>query len=335
MSARAYGLLLPHFGAHASVAAIIDGARLAERLGFDSLWVRDHIVFHPHGMEGTDRTHLDPLIVLSAVAAVTERISLGTGSLIPHRHPIHLAGALASLSYLARRTVIAGFGLGSFDHEFDAIGLGDAERDALLEEQIAILRRLWTGESTSHEGRYYRFSDVDIHPGPAAPIPIWYCGNSAAAARRAAEYCDGFMPGRITLRTMDKRMRRMRRLATEAGRPIPTGAAIPLTSPGRTSAEAIRKVPLDALLADANRHGRWEPPTSGRFERYEDLEGALMAGTPEHIAEGAERYHAIGVEHVVFDLRFRFDEWLECVALIGEEVLPLLRRGISSPAAIG
>lgn len=332
MTGRAYGLLLPHFGAHASAEAIIVGARLAERLGFDSLWVRDHIVFHPHGMEGTDRTHLEPLVVLSTVAAATERISLGTGSLIPHRHPIHLAGALASLSYMARRTVIAGFGLGSFDHEFAAIGLGDAERDELLEEQIGILRRLWTGESTSHEGRYYRFTDVDTHPSPAGPIPVWYCGNSAAAARRAAEYCDGFMPGRITMRTMDKRMRRLRRLATEAGRRVPTGAAIPLTSPARTSDEAISKVPVNALLADANRHGRWEPPASGRFERYEDLEGALIAGTPEHIAEAAERYHAIGVEHLVFDLRFRFDEWLDCVALLGEEVLPLLRSGAPARA---
>ncbi|MBA3746886.1 MAG: LLM class flavin-dependent oxidoreductase, partial [Solirubrobacterales bacterium] len=106
-------------------------------------------------------------------------------------------------------------------------------------------------------------------------------------------------------------------------------------SPARTAEEAVAKVPLGALLADANRHGRWEPPASGRFERYEDLEGALMAGDPEHIALSVGRYHGIGVEHVVFDLRFRFDEWLDCVRLLGEQVLPLLRTASAAPLAPG
>ena len=61
---RRYGLLLPHFGEQASRERLITGARAAERYGFDSVWVRDHLVFHPHGMEGQDRTHVDPMVTL-------------------------------------------------------------------------------------------------------------------------------------------------------------------------------------------------------------------------------------------------------------------------------
>lgn len=330
MTVRKYGLLLPHFGEHASADALVEGSRLAERLGFDSVWARDHLIFHPHGMEGQDRTHLDPLVVLSWVGAATRRLVLGTASLIPHRHPIDLAGALASLSFLAGEgRVIAGMGLGSFQHEFDAIGLGGAERSALVAEQLDIIRRLWTGESVSHEGTYYRFSDVDIHPSPRGHIPFWYCGGSQAAARRAFEICEGYFPGRITLRTFERNVKRMRRLAAEAGKPVPIAAAIPITSPGRTREEALASVNVAAFLEEANRHGRWIPPASGKFETADDLEGALIAGSPSYIVEVAERYHAAGCEHLVFDLRFRFDRWLELVQLLGEEVLPLLRPAVA------
>jgi len=323
---RRYGLLLPHFGEHASAEALIEGSRLAEKLGFDSVWVRDHLVFHPHGMEGRDRTHLDPLVVLSWVGSATRSLVLGTASLIPHRHPIALAGALASLSFLAGEgRVIAGIGLGSFQHEFDAIGLGEADRSALVAEQLDIIRRLWTGETMSHDGTYYRFRNVDIHPSPRGHIPFWYCGGSQAAARRAFEICEGYFPGRITLRTFARNLKRMRRLAADAGKAVPIAAAIPITSPGRTREEALAKVDLAGFLEEANRHGRWMPPASGRFETAEDLDGALIAGAPSHIAEVAERYHAAGAEHLVFDLRFRFGQWLENVQLLGEEVLPLLR----------
>ena len=83
-----YGLLLPHFGENASKDKLIEGAKKAEHLGFDSVFVRDHLVFHPHGMEGTNNTFIDPFIVLSAIGAVTSKIQLGFGSLIPHRHPL-------------------------------------------------------------------------------------------------------------------------------------------------------------------------------------------------------------------------------------------------------
>lgn len=198
-----YGVLLPHFGPHASRHRLVEGCRTLEAYGFDSVWVRDHLVYHPHPFEHPDRTHLDPFVVLSAVAGATERLLLGTGSLIPHRHPIHAALLAASLAHIAGPDrVVIGMGLGSFQHEFDAVGLGDADRRDLVREHVEIYRELWTGQPVSHGGRYYRFSDVDIHPAPARPIPVWYCGGSQAAVRRAVEFCDGWMPGLMPMREL-------------------------------------------------------------------------------------------------------------------------------------
>ncbi len=75
--ATRFGLLIPHFGVEADQDLLIKGAQLADRLGFDSLWVRDHLVFHPHGMEGTDRTFIEPFVALTYLAAATEKIGLG------------------------------------------------------------------------------------------------------------------------------------------------------------------------------------------------------------------------------------------------------------------
>jgi alkanesulfonate monooxygenase SsuD/methylene tetrahydromethanopterin reductase-like flavin-dependent oxidoreductase (luciferase family) len=324
---RRYGLLLPHFGQYATRNNLLDGARAAEGYGFDSLWVRDHLVFHPHGMEGQDRTHIDPMIALALVAAVTEKVILGTGSLIPYRHPIQTALLLGSLEHVAGPgRVIAGFGMGTFDHEFEATGLGGIPRQLLLEEQIDVIRRLWSGQEVSYEGQFHTFKDVDIHPVPASAtsIPIWYCGNARPSVRHAVDFCEGWMPGRITLKTFRKRIEYMENYAAKQGKPMPTLGVIPITSPGRTREEALAKVNWEGML-EGGKGGRWELPDSGVWESPDDLEGALIAGPPDLIVEETLKYHEAGLTHLVYDLRFRYDDWLECIAILGEEVLPKLR----------
>jgi probable F420-dependent oxidoreductase len=331
---RRYGLLLPHFGAFTSRDKLLRAARAAERYGFDSLWARDHLVWHPHRLEGQDRTYVEPFVTLSLVASVTERIMLGTASLIPHRHPIHTALCLSSLEYVAGPgRVIAGFGIGTYNHEFEAAGMSQIDRRELIEEQVEIMRRLWSGQEISHQGKHYSFQDVDVHPSPASEgsIPIWYCGNSPASVRRAVEYCQGWMPGRMPIRTYEKRVERMRRLADEAGKPLPTAGAVPITSPGRTREAALAKVNWQEMLRTGVKD--WIPPESGRWETVEDMEGALLAGPPEILVEDTRKYQQAGLNHIVYDFRFRFDDWDECIAMIGEEVLPELRRGDHTTAA--
>lgn len=328
MKERSFGLLLPHFGPHASRERLVGFAPRIEALGFDSVWVRDHIIYHPHGFEDPDRTHVEPFVVLSAVAAVTDRLKLGFGSLIPHRHPIYTALALGSLDWLAGSDrVIAGFGLGTYQHEFEAVGLGEPDRRRLLPEQIEVMRSLWTGEEVDHQGEFYRFDAVDVHPEPRdGVVPIWYCGGSPAAVRRTVEWeLQGWMPGRINFPTFQKRMDRLRRINTEHGRvELPEVGAIPITSPARSFEEGAARVDVEGMLSSARR-GSWEPGPSGRFDSAADLAGALIAGSADDILEAVDRYHTLGLDHLVFDLRARFGEWEELVEFLAAEVLPRAR----------
>ncbi len=321
-----YGVLLPHFGKYADRDRILDGAKLAEQLGFDSVWVRDHLVFEPHGeMEDPERDFFDALTTLTAVGAVTERIKLGTGSLIPFRHPLHTALTVGTMTHLVGPRVILGFGAGTFDREFDAVGLGGLSRPDLVESHARILRAVWGGDGVSYGDDFYRFEDITIEPKPSGDVPIWYCGNTPASARRAVAYCEGWMPGRISLATHRARIGLIERLAAEQGKPRPSIAVIPPTSIEPTHDAAFEGVNVEGLLRWANKAKYWVKPPSGAFETWEDLEGMLIVGDPDEVAAQTRKFEEIGTDHLVFDFRFKFDRYLEQIELIGKEVLPQLR----------
>jgi alkanesulfonate monooxygenase SsuD/methylene tetrahydromethanopterin reductase-like flavin-dependent oxidoreductase (luciferase family) len=322
-----FGLLLPHFGAEADRGRLLEGARLAEHHGFDSLWVRDHLVFEPHGeMEQPDPTFYEALTTLTAVGAVTTTIGLGTGSLIPFRHPIDTALTVGTLTSLVGDRVVIGMGAGTFDHEFDVIGQGGVPRVELVRSNAMILRRLFTEDGVTYEDEHYRFENVTIEPKPGRPVPFWYCGATPKSARLAAEYADGWMPGRTTLLTIDARAATMRKLTAENGRPMPTVAVIPPTSIAPTSERAWDGLNIDGLIAWANKRGKWwVKPPSGGFTSAADIEGSLIAGSPAEVVTQTRRFAEVGVEHLVFDLRLQFDRWFEGIELLGREVLPELR----------
>ena len=324
-----FGLLLPHFGVYADKDRLLDGTRLAEDLGFDSVWVRDHLIFEPHGeMEDPNRSFYDALITLTAIGAVTSKIELGTGSLIPFRHPLEVALSVATMTQLVGPRVILGYGAGTFDHEFEAIGIDpEIKRWHLVKSTALILRKVWQENGVDYKDDFYEFDDVTIEPKPVGgPVPFWYCGNTPASARRAVEYCEGWMPGRISLATFRARVDKMAELSEAAGRTSPTAAVIPPTSVEATREEALRDVNVDGLLAWANKAKYWVKPPSGRFETWEDLEGTLIAGSPEDVVEEVLKFQAAGCEHLVFDFRFKFDRFFEQIELLGKEVLPRLRK---------
>lgn len=324
--ATEYGLLLPHFGQHTSTEKILDGARRAEELGFDSVWVRDHLLFYPHGMEGTDRTFLDPFVVLAAVGGATKKIKMGAGALIPHRHPLLLASMINSIVNLVGDRVEWGFGLGTFQQEFDAIGMGEWERKEVLAEQVSILRRLWSEPSLTFQGKFYKFQDCELTPRPPTPPRIWYAGGTPASVRRALRYCQGWLPGRITLKTYQKRVEKLRAGAEEQGKPRLLEGCIPITSIDIDRETALKKVNLEGLLANANKNRFWVKPESGTFSKGENLEGSLIFGSPEDVVGQVKNFLEVGIDHLIFDLRFRYDEWFYCMDLLGKEVLPQLRK---------
>jgi alkanesulfonate monooxygenase SsuD/methylene tetrahydromethanopterin reductase-like flavin-dependent oxidoreductase (luciferase family) len=322
-----YGLLLPHFGEEADRDKLLEGSKRAEELGFDSVWVRDHLVFEPHGeMEKPNRTFYDALTTLTAIGAVTKKIELGTGSLIPFRHPLVTALMAGTITQLVGPRLILGFGAGTFDHEFEAIGLGDADRVELVRSNAEIFRKVFTENDVSYKDEYFRFDNVTIEPKPVGgPVPFWYCGGTPRSARLAVEFCDGWMPGRISMLTLQKRIETIEQLSAEAGKRRPTIAVIPPTSIERSREEALKDVNIPGLLAWANKAKFAVKPPSGTFETVDDLEGQLIAGNPDEAVEACRKFEAAGVEHLVFDFRFKFDKWFEQIELLGSEVLPKLR----------
>jgi len=319
-----FGLLIPHFGEHADRDLMIRGAQRAEELGFDSLWVRDHLVFHPHGLEGTDRTFVEPLSVLAFLSGLTERIALGTATVIPYRHPVNLAAMVASLGWLSRRRVELGIGAGNFQHEFDVIGMGTVDRPALMREQVEIARRLWAGESVEHASSIYTFGDVDLKPQPTNGVRVWWGGATPASVRLAVDFCEGWLPGRITFPTFEKRVGQLRDRAGEQGKPMVQVGAIPITSIARTREEALRTMNIPALLKNANSQRFWLKPPSGEFSDPDDLAGSMLAGTPEDVSAAVQRYEELGADLLVFDFRLRFDEWLEQIETLAGDVLPAM-----------
>jgi alkanesulfonate monooxygenase SsuD/methylene tetrahydromethanopterin reductase-like flavin-dependent oxidoreductase (luciferase family) len=231
-----------------------------------------------------------------------------------------------TMTQLVGDRLILGFGAGTYDHEFEAIEWGGRDRVELVRSNAEILKRVFTENNVSYSDDQFSFEDITIEPKPVGGrIPFWYCGSTPRSARLAVEFCDGWMPGRISLATMAKRIDTMRELSAEAGREVPTVAVIPPTSIEATREEALKDVNVPGLLAWANKAKFTVKPPSGSFETVEDLEGQLIAGSPEEAVEEVRKFQALGVEHLVFDFRFKFDRWFEQIELLGTEVLPQLR----------
>lgn len=321
-----FGLLVPHFGLEADQDLLIEGARLAERLRFDSLWVRDHLVFHPHGMEGTDRTFIEPFITLTFLAGITDKIGLGAATLIPFRHPILMAYSVASLSWITRRKFDLGIGAGTFDHEFAVIGQADVDRVAMMKEQVLIARRLWKGETIEWKSDLYDFTEVDLKPQPLHHVPVWWGGATPAAARLAVDFCEGWLPGRITFPTYRARMNKIREMCAEQGKPMILTGAVPVTSIDATYESAVERLNGPGLIKNANAQKFWIKPKSGEFTKIEELDGSILAGTPDDIVRGVQRYQELGCDLLIFDFRMRFPDYLQQLEILAKEVLPRVAK---------
>lgn len=326
-----FGLLIPHFGQDADQDLLIDGSRLAERLGFDSIWVRDHLVFHPHGMEGTDRTFIEPFVTLSFLAGATSSIGLGAATIIPFRHPILMAYSVASMSWLSRRRFDLGIGAGNFQHEFDVIAQGHVDRPQMMREQALIARELWSGASVEHHSELYDFDDVDLKPQPVHDVPVWWGGATPASARLAVDFCEGWLPGRITFPTFELRVNKIREMTAEQGKPMIMTGAVPVSSIASSREAALAKLNVPGLINNANNQRFWVKPESGEFTAIEELDGSILAGTPDDIVAGVQRYQELGADLIIFDFRFRYADWLEQIETLARDVFPKVSGELAVP----
>jgi probable F420-dependent oxidoreductase len=188
----------------------------AEALGFDSVWIGDHVAFY--------NPTLDSLAALAYVAALTRRVRIGPCVyLLALRHPTIAAKMVASLDVLSGGRVVFGVGVGGeFPKEFEASGVSPRERGARVDEGIAVCRALWGPSPASFEGRFTRFADVTLEPKPVQPggPPIWIGGRSAFALRRAARIGDGWVAYLVTPDRFRASLDKIRDFARQAGRPL-------------------------------------------------------------------------------------------------------------------
>ncbi|WP_103936322.1 TIGR03619 family F420-dependent LLM class oxidoreductase [Thermomonospora echinospora] len=182
----------------------------AERCGFDTLWLGEHVLApasggDAHPTTGNQPVHhtgsvvdpavrlADPLTALAAAAARTSRIGLATGIyLLPLRHPLATAQITATVQDLAHGRFMLGAGAGWLREEFDALGVEFRTRFSRFEESIGVLRAAWAGGWSAHHGTHYSFDRVQVTRQPVT-VPVILGGNSAPALRRAARLGDGWL----------------------------------------------------------------------------------------------------------------------------------------------
>jgi probable F420-dependent oxidoreductase len=208
--------------------ALMAFARHAEDCGFESFYMPEHVALYPGASVGPvvfppDLPVADPLECLSFVAAVTDRILLGTGVLLlPYHQPVVLAKRLATIDLLSKgRMRLFTIGVGALPGEAAAVGVDYATRGRRADESIDALRLLWAGDDkgVSFDGELIKFTDACSFPKPTATPPIHIGGSSPAAARRAGLRGDGYFPGgRLTDAERASQIDLMRATARDAGR---------------------------------------------------------------------------------------------------------------------
>jgi probable F420-dependent oxidoreductase len=313
-----FGCTVPTSGGAADPLALRDVAQAAEALGYDSLWVSDHLVIpariespYPYSQDGKFRLspaapYFEPLTTLTYLAGCTERIRLGTHVLIlPYRNPLVTAKVVATLDVLSGGRVDLGIGAGWMREEFEALGYDYFERrGAVTDEQIRVMQRLWTEALPAFEGEFYRFPPLGAQPHPLQQPhpPIWVGGHTRAAIRRAARLGDGWLPigarppADLPPEEIAAGLASLRRQARRAGR----------------DPEAIRLgFSTGVTVTDGGSSGGARRP---------------FHGPPEAVAGDLRRYRAVGV--TAFVLGFGAtgkDDLVARLRRFAEEVRPRVR----------
>ena len=221
------GMLHPRYFTEVALAA--------DRLGFESLWMPEHLVF-PESMAGSpfdagsDDAHppvppetplYDVFSYLSYLAGQTKQIRLGTNVyLLGLRHPFVAARAVQTLDIVSGGRAEVGVGAGWLRSEWAAAGFDPATRGRRLDEALAVCKRLWSEESVAHEGKFYRFDAVRFEPKPVQRPhpPLHIGGESEAALRRVARFGDGWYGIGHTLENIGPVLERLRGICRAEGR---------------------------------------------------------------------------------------------------------------------
>ncbi len=275
------GVLLPTFDPMrvGAPSQLLDAARRAEQLGFDGIWAGDHLQCPAPG--------LDAIAAIAACAAATERITLGFAVLLlGARQPAWTAKQLITIDQLAPGRLTIGVGVGGeFPEEFEAAGVSVSQRGARLDETLAVLPALLSGQQVRHAGEALQLTAPPLEPAISRLPSIYVGGRGEPAMRRAARFGEAWMPMWMSPEKLHQRRQRLGELASECGRPMP-GLKLLLgvhVDPNEARAREQASAYIRGQYGmDLDRVERWTP--YGSVERIaEYLAGHVEAGVDEFV----------------------------------------------------
>jgi probable F420-dependent oxidoreductase len=264
-----YSVTIPHANRFATPEAIRSMARAAEDIGFDGVFVSDHIIV-PEGSDYIPEFMDEPLAALAYLAAETQHVTIGVSVLvIPYRDPVFTAKFLGTVDYLSNGRLVLGAGAGWLPQEFQALSVPFEERGPRTDEYLRVIRNLWETETSSFAGRWKSYENMRLFPKKAAnrrgTIPIWVGGDGAPSIRRAAELGDGWHPINLAPAQLAEGVKQYREQCARfgkqpgpiclrhmpGGRTAPGGDRAPLTGPAADQAADVRayaEAGLDELM---------------------------------------------------------------------------------------
>jgi probable F420-dependent oxidoreductase len=274
----------------------------------DSVWFSERLV--------SPQPILEPMAALALVAGRTRRLKFGMNAVVlPLRDPLLLAKECATIDYVSGGRLLPVFGVGNDTApEFRATGRSPAGRGMRANECIELLRRLWSEEHVTFEGRYYRYSDVTISPRPKqSPLPLWTGGSSEAAIERAARYGTGWLGG-------------------SGSTPESTARVVAAIKEKVSAYGREGEFEEDHFgVGFAYRFGDWEEPVvertaaalKARLGRDARLDSAMAVGGAEEVIGLVRRYVEAGVSKFVLrPVAGGGEEMLAQTLRLAEEVLP-------------
>jgi probable F420-dependent oxidoreductase len=285
-------------------SALLETAKAAEALNFDSYWAFDGGIIRKYEPESPSA--IEPLITIASLVHVVPNLKFGISVLaLPKRHAFLVAKQVASLDLLSNGRFTLGIGIGGGEEEFDLLGADLKNRGAITDEAIEVLRLLWREPKASYAGKYHQFSDAMLLPKPIDDgPPIWIGGNSLPAIRRAAKYGDGWLPAvfnaEVFFDELSNGVKMLRDLTQ--GRPMPTVAAFIRTR----------------VIVD----GKPRPePTVGNSS----LSEPTLEGSPDEIVQVLKAYQEVGLDYLNCGFyAYQIDDLLDQMKIFAEQVMPHL-----------